>query len=111
MRYVSTLGENSSDVYYRQVKFPGELEDIYEVLFAPMRVSRMLFKRMVSLEYAQVSYSYSYTCISAELLCSGQCLKRLFQDFLDILGFESMIIIIPDPESARRRGLRHAELD
>ncbi|XP_022654735.1 popeye domain-containing protein 3-like isoform X2 [Varroa jacobsoni] len=38
----------------RQVKFPGELEDIYEVLFAPMRVSRMLFKRLVSLEYAQV---------------------------------------------------------
>ncbi|XP_003738187.1 popeye domain-containing protein 3 [Galendromus occidentalis] len=38
----------------RQVKFPGELEDIYEVLFAPMRVPRMLFKRLVSLEYAQI---------------------------------------------------------
>lgn len=51
------VSKRQKNTVYRQVKFPGELEDIYEVLFAPMRVSRMLFKRLVSLEYAQVRES------------------------------------------------------
>ncbi|OQR74088.1 popeye domain-containing protein 3-like [Tropilaelaps mercedesae] len=49
---------------HRQVKFPGELEDIYEVLFAPMRVSRMLFKRLVSLEYAQARNYLHYDVLN-----------------------------------------------
>ncbi|XP_076373989.1 popeye domain-containing protein 3-like isoform X1 [Tachypleus tridentatus] len=38
----------------RQVKFPKELEEIYQSMFLPLKVSRLLYKKLVSLEYAQV---------------------------------------------------------
>lgn len=38
----------------RQVKFAHELEDIYVVMFQPLQVPRLLFKKLVSLEYAQI---------------------------------------------------------
>lgn len=38
----------------RQVKFPRELEDIYVLMFQPLQVPRLLFKKLVSLEYAQI---------------------------------------------------------
>ncbi|XP_067125868.1 popeye domain-containing protein 3-like [Centruroides vittatus] len=38
----------------RQIKLPPELEDVYLTMFQPLQVSRLLFKKLVSLEYGQV---------------------------------------------------------
>ncbi|KAG1650149.1 Popeye domain-containing protein 3 [Nymphon striatum] len=38
----------------RKVKFMPELEDAYSTLFKPVQVSRLLFKKLVGIEYGQV---------------------------------------------------------
>lgn len=38
----------------RKVKFSKELEEVYQYLFKPMKISRLLFQKLVSSEYAQI---------------------------------------------------------
>ncbi|XP_064089424.1 popeye domain-containing protein 3-like isoform X2 [Macrobrachium nipponense] len=49
------MGQTLYIIYQmRPVKVNKELEAMYEALFQPLNVPRLLFKRLVSLEYAQV---------------------------------------------------------
>ncbi|PSN32421.1 hypothetical protein C0J52_27292 [Blattella germanica] len=49
------MGQLVYIIYQRRpVKFDPELEEVYQTLFHPFKVSRLLFKKMVSSEFAQI---------------------------------------------------------
>lgn len=71
----------------RQVKFPRELEDIYVLMFQPLQVPRLLFKKLVSLEYAQICNLHAGEAYAMQnltktdrlgLLIAGKCMLHVW---------------------------------
>ncbi|XP_064488209.1 popeye domain-containing protein 3-like isoform X1 [Ornithodoros turicata] len=69
----------------RQVKFPRELEEIYQLMFQPMQVPRLLFKKLVSLEYAQLMSLHAGEAYAMQTLTKTDRLGLLITGKVSVL--------------------------
>lgn len=64
---IINFGQSSFLIYtMRKVKFSKELEQVYQYLFKPMKISRLLFRKLVSSEYAQIITLQVGECYATE---------------------------------------------
>ncbi|KAF0300701.1 Blood vessel epicardial substance [Amphibalanus amphitrite] len=93
----------------RPVKFNQELEELYSTLFEPLRVPRMLFRKLVSSEYAQLVTLHAGEAYALQnltrtdrlgILLAGRCNVLSDNNFLHSIG-PNQFLDSPEFESTK----------
>lgn len=70
----------------RPVRFPHELDEVYTSLFEPMQVSRQLFKKLVSMEHAQIFTLHAGEAYAMQNLTRADRLSLLISGRVNVMS-------------------------
>lgn len=75
----------------RPIKFDSDLEKVYENLFAPLQVTRMQFKRLVSVDAAQIANLHAGECYAIEGLTKTDRLGLLLTGRVNVMNEKTFL--------------------